>query len=194
LNYPLNEYPQVEILGGFSLFPTLIFQLELNTNSAEGLCDNLTEGQTMAFATIDNLLEIDATLQDYGIQDFEAELAKAEQDIVKILIVRWWSGYLKGLPYDITRSTIFTLNPALLDETQWTDVTCYYALAHYILPKLSKFEGDPDRFRNMMDYYATRFNDLVDLEIRSGVHYDINGDEQFSLAEKQPTQSLRLVR
>jgi hypothetical protein len=148
----------------------------------------------MAFATIDDLLGVDETLQDYGIQEFEPELAKAQADIVKILTVRWWNGYLKGLPYDITRSTIFTLNPDLLDEAQWTEITCYYALAFYIFPKLSKFESDADRFRNMMEYYSQRFEALIDLEIRSGVHYDINNDNQFSVAEQQPTQSLRLVR
>jgi hypothetical protein len=146
----------------------------------------------MTFATIDDLLQVDATLQDYGIQDFEPELAKAESDVTKIIKVRWWPNYVKT--QTTTGSDSFVLNPALLDASQWTEVTCYYALAFYILPKLSKFEADPDRFRNMMDYYSGRFDALMDLELRSGVRYDADADTQFTNAETVNTNSLRLVR
>lgn len=145
----------------------------------------------MVFATIADLLEIDATLQDYGIQEWDTELLKAGDDIVKLLKVRWWNTYLKSMGL---YSGTYTLDETLLDPTQWTEVSCYYALAYYILPKLSKFESDADRFRNMMDYYAGRFNDLIDLEIRSGVRYDADSDSQFSTSEQKPTVTLRLVR
>jgi hypothetical protein len=146
----------------------------------------------MTFATIDNLLQVDATLQDYGIQDFEPELTKAESDVTKIIKVRWWPQYVKTVTN--TGSDNFVLDPTLLDATQWTEVTCYYALAFYILPKLSKFEADPDRFRNMMDYYSQRFDALIDLELRAGVRYDADSDTQFSNLETVKISSLRLVR
>lgn len=146
----------------------------------------------MTFATIADLLEVDSTIQDYGIQEWDTELAKAEADVTKIIRVRWWPTYLKDKGY--YNASNYDLNPALLDSTQWTEVTCYYALAYHILPKLSKFESDPDRFRNMMDYYASRFEALIDLELRSGVRYDADNDSQFETTETVKTSSLRLVR
>jgi hypothetical protein len=163
---------------------------QLNTNSTEGL-GYFQEGLDMAFATIEDLLEVDATLQDYGIQDFDAELVKAEADVTKIIKVRWWPTYLKE---NGRNANDYDMNATLLDPAQWTQVTCYYALAFYILPKLSKFEADPDRFRNMMDYYASRFEALIDLELRSGVRYDADNDDQFETTEVTKTSSLRLVR
>jgi len=148
----------------------------------------------MAFATIDDLLEVDATLQDYGIQDFDAELVKAEADVLKIIKVRWWPVYLKNRNKALNNLEVYDINTTLLDETQWTQVTCYYALAFYIFPKLSKFEADADRFRNMMDYYSQRFEALMDLELRSGVRYDIDNDSQFEANESIATSSLRLTR
>lgn len=148
----------------------------------------------MAFATLEALLTVDATIQDYGIQDWDQELAKAEADVTKIIKVRWWPTFLKEKRVALQAADGYEINTALLDPTQWTDVTCYYALAYYILPKLSKFEANADRFRNMMDYYASRFEALMDLELRSGVRYDVDHDSQFESVETVPTSSLRLVR
>ena len=148
----------------------------------------------MAFATLSDLQAVDATIQDYGIQDWDTELAKAEADVTKIIKVRWWPQFLKNKRVSLDAADGYELNSLLLDPTQWTEVTCYYALAYYILPKLSKFEADPDRFRNMMDYYSSRFDQLIDLELRAGVRYDADHDDQFSQAETTASSSLRLVR
>jgi len=147
----------------------------------------------MAFATIEDLLAVDETLQDYGVLEWDTELTKAEADVVKILKVRWWPSFIKNQSRTLDADS-YEINVDLLDPTQWTDVTCYYALAFYILPKLSKFEETADRFRNMMEYYSQRFDALMDLEMRSGVRYDINQDEQFESDETVATSSLRLVR
>jgi len=148
----------------------------------------------MAFATLESLLTVDETIQDYGIQDWDQELAKAEADVIKLIKVRWWPIFLKEKRVALQVADGYEINTALLDSTQWTDITCYYALAYYILPKLSKFEASADRFRNMMDYYASRFEALMDLELRSGVRYDVDHDNQFEAVETVATSSLRLVR
>jgi hypothetical protein len=148
----------------------------------------------MAFATLSDLLIVDATIQDYGIQEWDYELAKAESDVTKVIKVRWWPQFLKGKRVNIQVADGYEINTSLLDPTQWTEITCYYALAFYILPKLSKFEANPDRFRNMMDYYSQRFEALMDLELRSGVRYDADHDTQFESAETMAISSLRLVR
>ena len=145
----------------------------------------------MAFATLDDLLEIDPNIQEYGVLDFDAALAQSEEDIVKLLKIRWWPSFVKSQPTITINSQ---LNPALLDPSQWTKVTCYYALAHYILPKLSKFESDTDSFQHKMEYYAQRAESTLDIEIRSGVAYDFDQDDEFSNRETLPTKSLRLQR
>lgn len=149
----------------------------------------------MAFATITDLLDIDATIQDYGIIDYATALANAQEDIVKLLKVRWWPEYTRGWRLDITRTNLFPqLNEDQLDPTQWTQVTCYLALADYIYPKLSKFEQDTDRFYNMMNYYKKRSMEQFDLEVRSGVRYDLDDNNVFNQAESEQTEFLRLKR
>ena len=145
----------------------------------------------MAFATIDDLLEVEPNIQEYGLLDFEAALAQAEADIIKLLKIRWWPSFVKS---QTTLTAFSELNSALLNPSQWTNVTCYYALAHYILPKMSKFESDVDSFQHKMEYYAQRSEAAIDIEIRSGVAYDLDQDDQFSVDETLPTNSLRLVR
>jgi hypothetical protein len=148
----------------------------------------------MTFATIDDLLEVDPNIQDYGVLDFEAALASAEQDLVKLLKIRWWPSFIKDqtFPSGVTRPYI--LNSDLLNPSQWTQTTCYLALAHYIFPKMSKFDSDTDSFQHKMEYFAQRAETTLDMEIRSGVQYDIDQDDQFSTTETQPVTSLRLIR
>jgi hypothetical protein len=150
----------------------------------------------MAYATLDDLLQVEPTIQDYGILDWDAELARSEQEVNRIISVRWWSGYaVKGRSVDITHISGSTLlDPTKLDPTQWTMATVYHAMAYHICPKLTKFEPDHDRFQVMMDYYAKRFEHEMDLCLREGVRYDENDDGEFSDVEKQSDHSLRLRR
>lgn len=141
----------------------------------------------MAFATIDDLLEVEPDIQEYGLLDLESALVSAEADIIKLLKIRWWPGYYKSL------ATNAVFDSSLLTSSQWTLVTCYYALAHYILPKMSKFETDIDSFQHKMDYYRQRADSQFDIEAQSGVEYDINDDGTVSSTEIRP-KPLRLVR
>lgn len=145
----------------------------------------------MAFATIDDLLEVEPNIQEYGLLDFEAALTSAQADIIKLLKIRWWPSYVKSQP---TLTSASELNADLLDPSQWTNVTCYYALAHYILPKMSKFESDVDSFQHKMEYYSQRSESAFDIEARSGVAYDINDNNAFDSKENNAVTSLRLVR
>lgn len=145
----------------------------------------------MAFATIDDLLEVEPNIQEYGLLDFEAALAQAEADIIKLLKIRWWPSFVKS---QTTLTAFSELNSALLNPSQWTNVTCYYALAHYILPKMSKFESDVDSFQHKMEYYSARAESAFDIEARSGVDYDLNADDTFASTENNAVTSLRLVR
>lgn len=143
----------------------------------------------MPYATLDDLLLVEPTITDYGVLDWDAELARSETEVNRILQVRWFLAYQK------TQGNV-VFNPALLTDTQWTQATVYHALAYHICPKLSKFEtaGNEDKFQVMMAYYQGRFEHEMDLCLRLGVEYDRNDDNTVAENEKQSLQGLRLVR
>lgn len=149
----------------------------------------------MAYATIDDLISVDPTIKDYGVLDWTAELTQAEDEVNRLLVVRWWPTYKKQGRIDIRYSQLQVLmKPELLDPTQWTKATVYYALGYLIAPKLTKFEPESDRFQEMMKYWAGRFEHEFDLCLREGVRYDANEDSTFSDNEKIPDVYLRLRR
>jgi hypothetical protein len=145
----------------------------------------------MAYATLDDLLQVEPTIQDYGVLDWEVELARSEVEINRILKVRWYQAYQKQHP----RINQIQMDPTLLDPTQFTQATVYHAMAYHITPKLTQFNGaEPDKFQVMMQYYQGRFEHEMDLVLREGVRYDINDDDTLSNDERDSGKALRLVR
>jgi hypothetical protein len=143
----------------------------------------------MSYATLDDLLLVEPTIQDYGNLDWDSELSRSETEVNRILQVRWFLSFQKQYP-----NAVFT--PSLLTASQWTQATVYHALAFHICPKLSKFEqqGNEDKFQVMMQYYNGRFEHEMDLCLRLGVEYDLNDDNTVTTAEKQSLHGLKLVR
>ena len=144
----------------------------------------------MAYATLDDLVLVEPTITEYGVLDWDAELARSEVEINRILQVRWFQAYQK------TQGSIVTFDATKLTATQWTQATVYHALAYHIAPKLTKFEnaGAEDKFQVMMNYYQGRFEHEMDLCLRLGVDYDADNNNTVTDAEKQSLQSLKLVR
>jgi hypothetical protein len=147
------------------------------------------------YATINNLLDHEPTIQDYGVLDWDNELAKSQVEVNRILSVRWWPQYSKQFKVNITIvGQMALMDPNRLNGDQWTQATCYHALAFHICPKLTQFSPEKDRFQVMMDYYRQRFEQEMDLAIREGVQYDINLDGMISNFEKLPDTYLRIRR
>lgn len=145
----------------------------------------------MAYATLDDLLQVEPTIQDYGVLDWDAELARSESEINRVLKVRWYIPYQKAHPTIINTE----FDATLLDPTQFTQATVYHAMAYHIAPKLTQFSGgEPDKFQVMMDYYRGRFEHEMDLVLREGVRYDIDDDGTVTAGEKASVSPLRLVR
>lgn len=144
----------------------------------------------MSYATLDDLLQVEPTITDYGVLDWDAELARSEVEVNRILQVRWFLAFQK------TQGSNITFDPTLLTASQWTQATVYHALAYHICPKLSKFEteGNEDKFQVMMKYYQGRFEHEMDLCLRLGVEYDVDNNNTVTTEEKQSLQGLRLVR
>jgi hypothetical protein len=148
------------------------------------------EETKMAYATTQDLIQVEPTITEYGVLDFDAELARSEAEINRVLKVRWFQIWLKSQnnPGEFTAS--------LLDSTQWTMATVYHALAYHICPKLTKFEnqGSEDNFQVRMDYYAGRFEHEMDLCLREGVRYDVNSSGVITADETRSVTPMRLVR
>ena len=142
------------------------------------------------FATLNDLLEQDNDIQEFGLLDYSQELASAQAEVVRHINIRWYKPWLNQKSLDPSTP----LNVDLLDPTQWTKATVYYCIAHQICPKLTKFEISGDRFQIMMDYYAKRYDTEFDMLLRGGISYDVNEDDSFSDGEQVATQSLRLQR
>jgi hypothetical protein len=145
----------------------------------------------MAYATLNDLLLVEPTITEYGVLDWDAELARSETEINRVLKVRWYQAYQKS---HITLNNV-AFDPTLLTSSQLTQATVYHALAYHIAPKLTQFGGgEPDKFQVMMDYYSKRFEHEMDLVLREGVQYDIDNDNTVSASESASVTSLRLKR
>ena len=142
----------------------------------------------MAYATIDDLLVVEPTITDYGVLDWETELERSQNEINRILKVRWFLSYSKAL------NSIQEFDSSLLTQSQFTQATVYHALAYHICPKLTQFTPEEDKFTVMMKYYAGRFEHEMDLILREGVLYDLDDDGTVENNEKTPVVSLRLRR
>lgn len=150
----------------------------------------------MAYATLDDLLQVEPNITEYGILDWDTELERSETEVNRVLSVRWWPQYAKlGKRYDIRIvGDVPLMDVDKLDSTQWTQATVYHALAYHICPKLTQFTPEADKFQVMMEYYRGRFEHEMDLAIREGVRYDSDGDGTIQDDEKIPDTYLRLRR
>lgn len=145
----------------------------------------------MAYATFDDLKQVEPTIDEYGVLDWDTELARSETEINRVLRVRWYPSYQKRFPSIIN----VDMDADQLDPTQFTQATVYHSLAYHICPKLTQFSGaEPDKFQVMMEYYRGRFEHEMDLVLREGVRYDLDDDSTFERTESQPVNKLRLVR
>lgn len=145
----------------------------------------------MAYATLDDLIQVEPTITDYGVLEWDVELARSETEINRILKVRWYQAYQKQHPI----LDQVDMDTTLLDPTQFTQATVYHAMAYHICPKLTQFSGaEPDKFQVMMEYYRGRFEHEMDLILREGVRYDLDDSGSVSLSEKKSVNPMRLVR
>ena len=148
----------------------------------------------MSFANDNDIIEYMPDLYDYGIQDFSADHAKTQDDILRRLRIEWWPR-LQPWKYDIRYvNNAPEMDSTLLTDSQWTRSAVFHVLAYYILPKLAKFDPEGDRFENMMKHYKSRFEEEFNLVLKDGVEYDLNYDNTVSISEKASTEFMRLVR
>lgn len=145
----------------------------------------------MAYASFNDLKQVEPTIDEYGVLEWDTELSRSETEINRVLKVRWYTAYQKTHPAIINSD----IDVTRLDPTQFTQATVYHALAYHICPKLTQFSGaEPDKFQVMMQYYQGRFEHEMDLILREGVRYDLDDDSTYESNEIKPVNSLRLKR
>jgi len=145
----------------------------------------------MAYAEFADLKQVEPTIDEYGVLEWDTELTRSENEINRVLKVRWYQAYQKAHPSIAT----VEMDTTLIDPTQFTQATVYHALAYHICPKLTQFSGaEPDKFQVMMQYYQGRFEHEMDLILREGVRYDLDDDSSYERTETQSVKPLRLVR
>lgn len=151
----------------------------------------------MAMSTDDNLIEYQADILEYGIDDFDAYHAKAREDILRRLRDEWWVRSRNMTNFDISRSLpSLEMDEDRLTESQFTRCAVYRVLSEYALPQLTKWNasGDEDKFQIMMMHYRKKYDEEFNSVLRDGVEYDFNNDDTVSQTEKQPFHTRRLVR
>jgi hypothetical protein len=145
----------------------------------------------MTYATFADLKQVEPTIDQYGVLEWDIELERSETEINRILVVRWYQQYQRQHPSILNTN----INVTLLDPTQFTQATVYHALAYHICPKLTQHSGgEPDKFQVMMQYYQGRFEHEMDLILREGVRYDLDDDSEFERSETGRVNTLRLTR
>ena len=148
-------------------------------------------------STDDNLLEYQADILDFGIDDFDAYHTKAREDILRKLRSEWWVRSRNMTNFDISRSLpSLEMDTTRLTESQFTRCAVYRVLSEYALPQLTKWnsDGDEDKFQIMMMHYRKKYDEEFNAILLDGVEYDYNNDNTVTESEKQPFHTRRMVR
>lgn len=145
--------------------------------------------------TISDITEYEPDILNYGIPDFDQEIIRAQQDVFRLLRIRFWPTQQIGL-YDVTHLAGSDQEPDedLYTASQLTRAAVYHCLGHHIYPKLAKFEPDEDIFERKMNFYRQEFEKEFDLVLRDGVEYDRDSSGTVDDTERTPTHHLRLKR
>ncbi len=149
----------------------------------------------ITLATINDVLEYEPDIENYGIPEFDNEITKAQQDVFRDLRIQWWPTQTIGL-YDVKYLTGGAQEPDddLYTASQLTRACVYHALGYHIYPKLAKFEPETDIFERKMEYYRGEYTREFDLLLRDGIEYDRDSSGTIDDTEREPTSYLRLKR
>lgn len=138
----------------------------------------------MAFATNNDLINYAPEVFDQGVDDWTAELNRAETDVANQVQVKWYNNHHNRADFAKSKLT----------ESQWTVATVYRALHAHILPKLSTFRPEGDPFREQIEFWKERYEEELDTQFALGIEYDSDGDGNVTDEETQVFYQNRLYR
>jgi len=140
--------------------------------------------------TLTNLPDAPPTLNDY-IEDLTTKAtARINQKIRASSRWREYLGYA-GAGYDsIDNIPAFNPNLILSRKSDFTDLCAYYTLKEYLLPRVADF-GNPESAEvQKIQYYDTKFNDLLTELLSIMDWYDSDADGSVEDGEKMTRFSL----
>ena len=137
----------------------------------------------MAYSTDKDLQDLVPDILQLGIDSFNIEHDRAQNDIRRNLRIDWWDK--KGLSGEMDNS--------LLVSSQFTRLSAYLVLWKYALPQLTNWVQD-DRFLAMIDFYRARYGEEYEDLLKDGIQYDANNDSIITEKEKDSVHSGRLYR
>ena len=93
----------------------------------------------ITLAQISDVKEYEPDITNFGVQNFDEELTKAQNDVFRDLRIRWWPTQQIGL-YDIKYVAGGAIEPDedLYTASQLSRACVYNALGFHIYPKLSR--------------------------------------------------------
>ena len=138
----------------------------------------------MAFATNEDLMDYAPEIFDQGVDDWTAEINRAQNDVEDQIRIRWYNKYHSNNTWELSKVT----------ESQWTRATVYRALFAHILPKLTTFRPEGDPFREQISFWKERYEEELDTQFALGIEYDTNGDGTVQDGEITEFSQTRLYR
>jgi hypothetical protein len=153
-------------------------------------------GSILAFADYQDVVDTDSRLVEAneGLTEdvVEAATIRSTQRILLLLKASdWWRDFnaalQPGMLFDSV-SNLPNLDPSRIVARQadFTELTVYYALWHYILPKVADFSKEEHNERAKIGFYQDKYNILFQEILNSGDWYDFNGDGLIAIPEYKP--------
>lgn len=106
-----------------------------------------------------------------------------------------WRNYLstRGVAYDVNNIPLFEPNKVLGRKSDFSDMTVYYTLKEYVLPKIADFGNPESPEVQKIKYYDTKFNDLLSelISMMDWYDWDLDGTITDADTHAQVTQTRR---
>lgn len=144
------------------------------------------------FHDLDNIKEFRPNIDDLGVTDWDPQMEKAEEKVLRIIESKWYRNRAEDYGLD-WRTTPFDAN-LLINESQLRDACCFKSLELIYTYLQLEVPSDEDAFGNM----SKKFRDLYKSEIREvlnvGLDYDWNSSGSIDAGENIQPRMRRLYK
>ena len=152
----------------------------------------ITQGSTViSFADYDDALTIDQRVfeenEGLSADDVEDALIRSTERILDILRnTAWYRRLALSQGASVLTIPAVSANKIVSRQNDFTDLCVFYALQHYLLPKIADFGTEDNAERVKIDFYLAKFNTLLEELLSDGDWYDYSGDGTVNTDEIQP--------
>lgn len=151
----------------------------------------ITQGtNVLSFATYDDAETIDQRLfeenEGLSIDITEDALIRSTERILDIIRnTEWYRRLALSQGASILTLPAVSANKIVSRKNDFTDLCVFYALTHYLLPRVADFGNEDNAERVKIDFYLVKFNSLLEELIRNGDWYDYDGNGTVGTEENQ---------